>query len=236
MAYCQSENVYVVLSQDFLRALKNGQSTEEFVNEYAIINQDSLASSLNTDEKKLSFWINTYNAFIQEKLKSNPALYKNRASFFEKPFINIGGQLVSFSDIEHGIIRRSQLMYFLGYLSNPFPGKWEKMFRVEKIDYRVHFALNCGAKSCPPIFICDDIFLNGQLEKATKSYLQDVSVVTDKKIKTTSLFSWFRGDFGGLKNAKRILEEYNVISSEDLDKDFEFAYYWTLELNNFVEI
>ena len=38
---------------------------------------------------------------------------------------------------------------------------------VDVIDFRIHFALNCGAKSCPPIAFYSYDKINDQLDLAT---------------------------------------------------------------------
>ncbi len=231
----QTTNSYVQVSKDFLNALKGDENTDIFAEKYANFTIDELQNGLTTDAERYAFWINTYNAFIQRKLKAKPELYENRGSFFKNPFINIGGNQVAFADIEHGIIRRSQFEYFLGYVTNPFAGSWERKLRVKKRDYRIHFALNCGAKSCPPVGIYDDTKLDEQLNISSKKFLDTFTEVKDGKIYGTSLFNWFRGDFGGLKGAKKILVKFDIIEEADKEKDFDFSYDWTLLLDNYVE-
>lgn len=228
-------NPYVQISKDFLTTLKNGENTDDYAEKYANFSDTELAEGLQTNEARLAFWINTYNAFIQRKLQANPELYENRGSFFKNKFINIGGNMVAFADIEHGIIRRSQFEYFLGYVTNPFAGSWERKLRVKQRDFRVHFALNCGAKSCPPVGIYDDTKLDEQLDISTTKFLNTFTELKDDKIHTTSLFSWFRGDFGGIKGAKNILVKYDIIDESDKKKDFDLSYDWTLYLDNYVE-
>ena len=58
---------------------------------------------------------------------------------------------MSLDKIEHGIIRKSKIKYIQGYFSKWFPDKFEKLFRMKKLDNRIHFALNCCTKSCPQI-------------------------------------------------------------------------------------
>jgi len=69
---------------------------------------------------------------------------------------------------------------------------------VDKCDGRIHFALNCGAKSCPSISVYNDDDINDQLDIATETFL-DQSVILDSITKTVTLsmlFKWYREDFG----------------------------------------
>ncbi|MDO1498916.1 DUF547 domain-containing protein [Winogradskyella maritima] len=48
-----------------------------------------LETSLDTDKKKLAFWINIYNAYIQEILSKSPEKYQDRSNFFKAEQIPI---------------------------------------------------------------------------------------------------------------------------------------------------
>merc|ERR1719186_699385 len=65
---------------------------------------------------------------------------------------------------------------------------------------RIHFALNCGAMSCPPLRIYDGRYVQNQLTVATKEYLEtDEGILVDvanNTIKLSKLFDWYEVDFG----------------------------------------
>lgn len=168
-------------------------------------------------------------------LQKIPGKYKNRYSFFSLKQIVIAGKQLSLDDIEHGILRRSKIKWGLGYLNKFFPPDFEKKFRVGKLDNRIHFALNCGAKSCPPIAYYDPEKIDRQLELATRNYLKNEAEY-DKISNSVSLpkiMSWFRGDFGGKKGIKKILIKYQIIDgNENVNIRFK-KYDWTLFLNNY---
>jgi hypothetical protein len=228
---------YVKLSQDFLLDLKEHNPVDNYISALASAELETLKGQLDTDAKRYAFWLNVYNANIQVHLREKPEYYEDRRTFFKLPLLTIGGQALSFADIEHGILRRSQIGIFLGYLSNPFPGKLEKMLRVDNRDYRIHFALNCGAKSCPPVGIYNAKNIDAQLDKISALFLQKFSTYDEAKqtASTTSLFSWFRGDFGSGDSVKKILLKYEIIPHLGVSV-FASPYDWTLYLDNFVDI
>ena len=84
---------------------------------------------------------------MQLYLSKNPELYLKRNPLFGKKIIDIAGKRISLDEIEHGLLRHSKVKWGLGYINNIFPSHFEKMNRVSKVDYRIHFALNCGAGS-----------------------------------------------------------------------------------------
>ncbi|MGB3151809.1 MAG: DUF547 domain-containing protein [Maribacter sp.] len=226
------------LSKSFLIKLKDGKDTKDIQEILANTSVSALEKALNTNEKKLAFWVNIYNSYIQVILKDNPDLYNDRGSFFKNDQIRIAGEVISFAKIEHGIIRKSQWEYGLGRIRKWFPNKFERKLRVDKRDYRVHFALNCGAKDCPPVAIYDWERLDEQFDKSTKKYLEQTTVYNaeKKEVAVTSLFSWFRGDFGNKSGVKKILKKFDLIpTTKEIELTYK-SYDWTLDLNNFIEL
>ncbi len=121
--------------------------------------------------QKKAFWINLYNAYSNSILKKDPEKYRNRNSFFKAKQIEVAGKTLSLDEIEHDFLRRTKIKWSLGHLNKLFPSRTAKELRVDKVDYRIHFALNCGAKSCPPIAYYIPEKLNQLLNLATKNYL-----------------------------------------------------------------
>lgn len=226
------------VSETLLKQIKMNENTKDLEELLASTDIETLDLALDSDAKRLAFWVNIYNAYIQIILKAKPELYDDRGTFFKKDQLHIAGEFVSFAKIEHGVIRKSQWEYGLGMIRKWFPNKFERKLRVDKRDYRVHFALNCGAKDCPPVAIYDWEGLDEQLNKATAVYLEKTTVLTadEKEVAVTSLFSWFRGDFGGKKGVKKILKNQGLIpSNKDIDVTYK-NYDWTLDLDNFIAL
>lgn len=225
------------LSEQFLKDVKAGKETNNFQEQLANTRLKALEEGLETDAQKLAFWVNIYNAYIQVFLSKDPKLYDDRQAFFNDERILIAGEKRSFSIIEHGIIRRSQWPLGLGKVRKWFPNKFERKLRVDKRDYRIHFALNCGAKDCPPVAIYEASRLNEQFDKVTADYLKKTTGYDEKNqtVGITSLFSWFRGDFGNQTGTKKLLKEQGLIPNTDVDLKFE-NYDWTLDLDNWIEL
>lgn len=225
----------VRLSQNFLYAAKTGDSTTTFQDSLKHLNESSLNNQLHTDHQKLAFWLNLYNGFTQVLLKQNPDQYKTRNAFFSSKQIQVAGQQLSLDEIEHGILRHSRIKWSEGYLGKPFPGTFEKNFRMKNLDYRIHFALNCGARSCPPIAFYDPEQIDKQLAVAAKTYLKGECEFNQAKnsISVPALMSWFRHDFGGKKGIYKILKQNKIIPAESHPTIHFNKYNWTLFLNNY---
>ncbi len=229
---------YVKLSQELVLAVKKNEDRSEIIERLANISADKMALELDTDAEKKAFFINVYNGFVQHILTESPEKFEDRDAFFTTDQITLAGQELSLDDIEHGIIRGSKVKWSLGLIQNPFTDDFEEIFRVKETDPRIHFALNCGAKSCPYVAIYSAEKLDSQLDFISKQFLERTSEYNpeEDKVYVTSLISWFRGDFDGLDSAKAMLREYDIIP-DDANPDLVFKDYdWTLELGNFTEL
>jgi thiol-disulfide isomerase/thioredoxin len=230
-----SSNGLVQLSQDFMYTAKTGAEISRFITQLRQIGMNDLQSTIKTDDEKKAFWINLYNGYTQVSLKKNPDQYKKRSQFFGSKQIEIAGHEFSLDDIEHGILRRSKIKWSLGHLSKLFPDKTEKNLRVGKLDYRLHFALNCGAKSCPPIAFYKAETIDQQLDLAAKAYLRGEAEYDEatNTVNLPALMSWFRRDFGGKKKMMELLKQLSIIPPGKKPKIKFRDYDWTLYLQNY---
>lgn len=228
-------NKWIQLSQDLMYAARTGEETSVYTQQLQQMSMDELLSSVKTDDEKKAFWINLYNAYTQVALKNDPDQYKKRGQFFRKKQIVIAGHTFSLDDIEHGILRRSKIKWSLGYFNKLFPKKTEKALRVERLDYRLHFALNCGAKSCPPIAYYIPESINRQLDLATKAYLKSEAThdAENNILYLPAIMGWFRADFGGKKKMVLLLQQLGVVPEEKHPRIKFKKYDWTLYLQNY---
>ena len=144
---------------------------------------DSIAkenvSGLNKKEQ-LAFYLNAYNAWIlHEALGKYPTKSVKDVlfTFFTGQRLKVAGEPMSFNHLEKDIIRPK--------FGEP----------------RVHFALNCASRSCPPLnreaFRADK--LDGQLEKLAAAFVNSpkgVDYSAGKKTAALSaIFNWYKDDF-----------------------------------------
>lgn len=136
-----------------------------------------------SESEKLSFLINAYNAFTLTLVVNNYPVssIKKIGGWFSTPwkiqFFKLFGELHSLDDIEHEMIRK--------WFNEP----------------RIHFALVCAAKSCPPLrneaFVAAR--LETQLRDAARNFLSD----KDRNyfdggtgtLYLSSIFKWYGDDF-----------------------------------------
>lgn len=234
-AFTSSNNTLVKLSQEFMYAAKTNENVNTYIDQLKDLKYDALLNSLKTDDDKKAFWINLYNAYTNASLHKDPDQYKSRNKFFRSKNIIIAGKTFSLDKIEHGILRKSKIKWSLGYLNKFFPGKTEKDLRVNKLDYRIHFALNCGAKSCPPIAFYNPENLNTQLDVASTAYLTgEVNYNAESNtLALPALLSWFRRDFGGKKKIIELLKSKQLLQKNVKPKITFKKYDWALYLDNY---
>jgi hypothetical protein len=165
-----------------------------------LISKNAPASSWSKDAK-LAYWINAYNAYTvklildhrDEKITSIKDIgSKIKIPFVNTPwdvkFIKIGDKEMDLNNIEHGIIRK--------HFDEP----------------RIHFALVCAAKSCPPLrneaYIASK--LNAQLDDQGVRFINDSfkNEVSSSKMTISKLFNWYGGDFKKTDSIENWINKY----------------------------
>lgn len=222
------------IAQQLLLAVKKQQADHEFRKSLEQLSKQRL-EELKDEATKIAFWVNVYNAFIQIVIKEQPNLYQEGNAFYTSKVIPIAGEYISFDDIEHGMLRKRKFKYGLGYIPALFNSDFVKKHQVEKLDYRIHFALNCGAASCPPIAFYTVQNLDQELNTATSSYLEQETdyIEEEGKVYVSKLMLWFLGDFGGRTGIIKILKENEIIPVAANPKVRFKNYDWTLQLDNY---
>jgi hypothetical protein len=171
-------------------------------------------------------------------LDASPEAFDARNAFFTAPLVAVAGQRLSLDDVEHGLLRGSRPKWGGGYVRNPFPGAFERAFRVRERDHRVHFALNCGAAACPPIAAYEADRIDAQLDLATGSYLGS-EVEYDPGagvVRVPRLLLWFRGDFGGRDGILGLLRDHDCIPAGASPRIRYREYDWSLRTGTFAPV
>ena len=213
----------VQLSQGLLRLAREKNESSKVRMQLAKFNILALIDELNNDNVKKAFWINIYNAYYL-LLSQKYALVKFDSALFKRKEIEIAGCQFSLDDIEHGILRKMQYKYAFGYLKFPFYSKIVKELQVERLDYRIHFALNCGAKSCPPIRFYNVRTIDQELDLAMHSFVESTTIV-GSSIGVSKLFLWYKGDFNGQKGILDIINSIISLNENQLKMKIRYLSY-----------
>jgi len=188
LLFTQILNEYVHNGLANYTKLKDDKRLDEYLVQLENTNPDNLL----TDETKLAFWINAYNAFtLKFIIEEYPVESINElhwgglylgsvlgTTVWDDEKIIINGTKLSLNNIEHNIARK----------------KFDEVRR--------HFAMVCASYSCPPLR--DDAYegfkLNEQLNEQARLFFNDETKNKFDLNKRTAYLSkildWYSSDFG----------------------------------------
>lgn len=151
------------------------------------------------DAGRIAYWLNAYNHTLLRELARRPRsghLLRHRR-MFRTAAHQVGGRDYSLDVIEHGLLRGNRRPpYAARRLLSASDPRLEAA--PSEPDPRIHFALNCGARFCPPIRVYTAA-VNSELESAARAYLAAEAEVDPETGALTlpGLMKIYRGDFGG---------------------------------------
>jgi len=186
--------------------LRNDKRLDEYLAQLAATNPDTIADK----NAQLAFWINAYNEYTLKVICDNyPVKSINdlhtgglivgtvlKKTIWDKEFVVINRKHLSLNQIEHEIIR--------------------KRFK----EPRIHFALVCAAKSCPPLRTeaFEAARLDEQLDDQGRVFFSQPDknfFEPEKRVAHLSkIIDWYEGDFG--KSDEEVLRYISRFLPEDL--------------------
>lgn len=193
---------------------------------------------LNGRQPRLAFWINVYNALVFHGIVAlgiRRTVWEMRG-FFARVAYRIGGFTLSADDVEHGILRGNARHGFLRRrcfgASDP-----RLALAVHPVDPRIHFAITCGAQSCPPIGAYRASALDRQLDLAARNFLNQEVALDERDCVTCSrILEWYAADFEAVGGVGPVLLRYldpgpvrDAVSRRDRPCDAYRPYDWALQ-------
>jgi uncharacterized protein DUF547 len=172
---------------DYERLAERRERLERFIAQLGGMSPESDPAAFPTEEDRLAYWINAYNAFTLHAIIAEypiTSVWKTRdGQFFQRRRHLAGGRAVSLDDIEHEILR--------GQFGEP----------------RIHFAINCGSNGCPPLrpAAYEGRGLRDTLHAATQQFLGSEWNCrvdhTARRIFISRIFKMYAEDFAGQKGS-----------------------------------
>ncbi len=179
------------------------------LNEYTTLLAKNHPESAWSKEEQMAYWINAYNAFTIKLILDNYPLSSITKLHKGKPWdvkwIKLGEKTYSLNNIENDILR--------------------PQFK----DARIHFAVNCAARSCPPLL--NQAFtaanLNSNLDALAKKFINNPAFnkLGADKIEVSKIFDWYAADFG------KLVDFLNKYSSSKINAQAKLSfmeYNWAL--------
>eukprot|EP00756_Hemistasia_phaeocysticola_P062635 Hpha_TRINITY_DN6090_c0_g1::TRINITY_DN6090_c0_g1_i1::g.63462::m.63462 len=222
-----------------LRSLRQKHTTEGGVDYLAMVNDPEFRQWADgtvelqrvdikqmNEDSRLAFVINLYNVAIIHAFSvvGIPSTDWQRYNYFDDVKYDVGGLVYSLNDLENGLLRGNRNPPY--HLFKPFGGsdpRREVMLRSP--DNRIHFALNCGAKSCPPVKDFTAEAVREELRIAASAFCNDMEehCKVDEGTGTlwlSQIFAWYSVDFGGggLATAKEVLQHMRGEKKEALER------------------
>jgi len=174
---------------DYSRLAERRERLDAFVAQLGAVSPDSHPEAFPTDEDRLAYWLNAYNAFTLHAIMAEypiTSVWKTRdGQFFQRRRHVAGGRAVSLDDIEHQILR--------GTFAEP----------------RIHFAINCGSNGCPPLrpAAYEGAGLRDTLRTATEQFLgSEWNCRVDhagRRIFISRIFKMYAEDFAGTQGSSQ---------------------------------
>lgn len=170
-----------------------------------------LSNTLNVSENNTNtykaFWINNYNISVIDFIVENYPITSPMevTGFFNTKKIRMGNKKVTLKYLEDEMLRKQ------------FP------------DARYHFALVCGAVSCPPItnYAYLPQILENQLNKQTILAMDNIDFLkidnTAKTAQLSEIFKWYKKDF--LAESKSLLDYINKYKTTKIPANYKQSYY-----------
>lgn len=162
-----------------------------------------------SSKAEMAYWINAYNAYTVKLIIGKYPLKGIRELHEGNPWdvkwIKIGGKTYSLNNIEHDILR------------------------AQFKDARIHFAVNCAAKSCPPLlnkaWTADN--LHATLEQQAVAFINNprYNKIAGGNVQVSRIFEWYKEDFGDLA---AYLNKYSKTKISANTKISFLEYDWSL--------
>jgi hypothetical protein len=173
-----------------------------------LLSKNPVQESWSRNEK-LAYWLNAYNAFTLTLIVDNYPITSITKLDGGKPWdvkrITLGDKKYSLNDIENNIIR--------------------PQFK----EPRIHFAVNCAARSCPPLLnhAWTAANLNSYFEQQAKKFINDTrfNILKPNEVKISRIFDWYAADFG---NIITFLNKYATTKINEKAKISYLEYNWSL--------
>ena len=174
-------------------------------------------SSLSPNEQ-IAYYANLYNAVTVQVVTDNYPVTSIKklgplgSGPWKKNLLTINGKPSSLNNVEHDILRKQ------------FPSPY------------VHYMVNCASVGCPNLLdtAWEARSLENERKKAAAAYINSPRGVqiTPKGLKISSIFKWFKEDFGGKSGTLQHIRKYArpelTAAIDNGAKVVDYGYDWSL--------
>jgi len=162
---------------------------DSYINSLEATNPDTLS-----ENEAIAYYANLYNAVTIQVVTDNYPVKSIRkigsltSGPWKKNLFTVNGNPTSLDTVEHKILR----------VKYPSP--------------YVHYMVNCASVGCPNLLdsAWEASTLKAERKKAARAYVNSPRGVqiTSKGLKISSIYKWFKDDFGGKEGVLKHIREY----------------------------
>ncbi len=209
--YVKNENGIHLIAYDKVTA-QDRAALQSYINSLSQIDIEALPR-----DAEMATWFNLYNAKTIELILENYPIKSIRkiSNPWKKKRLVVNGKKMSLDDIEHNTVRR----------------KYDEP--------RVHYAFNCASIGCPNVksTAWEAESLEADLTQAARDFIASERgvEVRDNKIIASSIFKWYKKDFGGnedgiLAHLRRYASGSKKAALDATSKINKYDYDWDLNI------
>ncbi|MFC7358049.1 DUF547 domain-containing protein [Jejudonia soesokkakensis] len=162
-----------------------------------------------TQEDKLAYWMNAYNAMTVDLILRHMPLesIKDIKDPWDQRYWKLGEKYYNLDEIEHQILRK---------MDEP----------------RIHFGINCASFSCPPLlnvaFTAGEV--DAQLDFLANRFINDRSrnTIASDRVEISKIFDWFGKDFKQNGSLIDYLNQYSEVTISSNARVRYKEYDWAL--------
>ena len=170
---------------DYRALIADRAALDRTVDQIALVSESDEARW--TREQRLAFWINAYNVVTLRSIVDHYPIRGSLFTLYPRNSIrqiagvwsdqrwHVAGRSLTLDQIEHEVLR--------------------PVFK----DPRVHLAINCASKSCPPLRFEPYLgaAIDQQLDDAARRFLGSAqgATLTGGRLAVSSIFKWYGDDF-----------------------------------------
>jgi hypothetical protein len=229
-------DVVTVPNVDYARLKANRGGLDRYLEALGSTDPARLSAAPRSDQ--LAFWINAYNACMLRIVIDNYPIERQRVGLFQRARIAVAGYPAN-SVWQIRDVFSANHCRVAGARRSPDEIEHE-IIRPRFEEPRIHFAVNCAARSCPVLWpeAYTGERLEEQLERAVRNLVASPAhfrVVTENRpaLHLNKVLDWFSGDFGGVEGLRAFFLPY--LEGETLEQVRDpatpirfFEYDWTL--------
>jgi uncharacterized protein YheU (UPF0270 family) len=213
---------------DYAAVKKDRAGLDTYVAQLGTVTEQTFSAWKRAEQ--IAFLLNAYNALVvQQVIDHYPITRSANPTALVRPANSVWQINGFFNKLTHRLLGRDMTL-------DQIEHEW---LRAKLKEPRIHFALVCAARSCPPLrteaYRGDR--LDVQLDEQARAFLNDRerNRFSNDRAELSEIFKWFGDDFGGERGLRTYLARYlnPALAARINSRNFKIGYIdYDWELND----